>query len=87
MKRAIFSARLIPAALLERVEALAQAEARTTSDIITEALEDYIEKRRASPAARKLSAQEAAAKLRELRKGTRLPAGMTLRELIDHGRA
>ena len=34
-----------------------------------------------------LTQAQAAARLRELRKGTVLPAGTTIRELIEHGRS
>ena len=63
---------------------LAASLGRSPDEILQEALTLW-EKRQASPPAR--TPAEAAARILELRKGNILPAGETIEDLIDHGRA
>jgi hypothetical protein len=82
---------LIPPALLEQVEALAAAERRPASDMLREAVEGYLQKRRAlaatNPQQPRRTAQEAAARILERRKHHLLPEGETIRDLMTYGRA
>lgn len=84
----------IPARLLERVRALAAAERRSADDVVRQAVEDYLhdhaggdapaEERTDTPSR---SAPEAIARLLERRKHNVLPKGVTIRDLMTHGRA
>ncbi|MGD0108118.1 MAG: ribbon-helix-helix protein, CopG family [Rhodopila sp.] len=81
---------MIPPALLAQVEAAAEEEHRTTADVVREALERYLSRSHrdiASRPAAKRTPVEAATRMREQRQGTFLPEGMTIRDLIDYGRA
>jgi len=81
-----------PAALLAQVQAVAVEEHRPTTEIVREAVERYLESRRAhggastENAARAEKGLAAAAQIRELRKGNILPEGVTIRDLITEGR-
>jgi hypothetical protein len=60
---------------------------RTVDEMIVEGVRARREGRRSSgPAPRKTPA-EAVAHIREMRKGNRLPAGVTIKDLINEGRA
>ena len=84
---------LIPAALLEQVEALAAAERRAAGDLLREAVEGYLQERRGtidsllprSESRRDL--QQVVDRILELRKGNVLPEGVTIRDLMTYGRA
>jgi hypothetical protein len=79
----------MPPDLLAQVQAAAEEEHRPTRDLVRDALEHYLESRRR--VAPRTDAPEKAlaviAQLRELRKGNVLPEGVTIRGLIDEGRA
>jgi hypothetical protein len=82
---------VIPPALAAEIQAAAEAEHRTAADLVKDALERYLTDRRERTSytreeARPTSA-EAATRLRELREGNVLPDGMTIRDLMTHGRA
>ena len=64
-------------------DALSQGRFRS----LEEALDQAIRWIAASPDSPLRTPQEAAAHIRELRKGNVLPAGVTIRSLIDEGRA
>jgi hypothetical protein len=80
---------LIPPSLAAEILAAAAVEHRPAAALVRDALERYLAGRRAvaegQPARR--TPAEAAARMRELRKGNTLPAGVTIRDLIRHGRA
>jgi predicted transcriptional regulator len=82
----------LSAALLARVQAAAVEEHRSTTEIMREAVERYLESRRANGGAstendaRADKGLAAAAQIRELRKGNILPEGVTIRDLINEGR-
>ena len=85
---------LIPPALVAEIQAAADAEHRPAADLVQEALERYLAQRRkdmstaqGKPTPARRTAAEAAARLRERRKGTVLPDGVTIRDLMTHGRA
>lgn len=83
----------LPDILLAEVQAAAEEEHRPTSDIVREAVERYLKQRHASANTSVAKNGEtekglaAAARIRELRKGNLLPAGVTIRDLINEGRA
>ena len=66
--------------------AVAADTGRSTDELVQEAVALWEERRRAN-AKPKHNPAEAAARLRELRKGNFLPEGETLKDLISHGRA
>lgn len=68
----------------DRLAALAARVGREPDEIVREALALW-EKRQASAPGR--TPAEAAARILELRKGNILPAGETIKDLINHGRA
>jgi len=77
----------MPPGWLAEVEAIAAEEHRPAAELVRDAVDRYIEARHgARPAARHTPA-DAAARILELRKGNNLPAGVTIKSLIDHGRA
>ena len=84
---------VLPPALLAEVEAAADEEHRAPGDVVREAPERYLVERRGAAAPseafqiKKRTPAEAAARMRELRKGTFLPEGETIRSMIEHGRA
>ena len=85
---------LIPFALLEQIEALAAAERRPASDMLREAVEGYLQERRAKidssvaePIAPRRDLQQVVERILELRKGHVLPEGVTIRDLMTYGRA
>jgi hypothetical protein len=82
----------LSAALLARVQAAATEEHRPAAEIVRDALESYLGSRlsRRNSTGNKLEAEmglAAAARIRELRRGNILPEGVTIRNLIDEGRA
>ncbi len=84
---------LIPAALLEQVEALAAAEHRAAGDMLREAVEGYLQERRGTIDASlarsesRRDLQQVVDRILELRKGNALPEGVTIRDLMTYGRA
>jgi hypothetical protein len=62
---------------------------RSAAALVQEALADWEERQaeRHAPTRPPHTPVEAAARTRELRKGNILPAGATIKGLIDHGRA
>ena len=68
--------------------ALAAESGLSTEEVVEEALAlwEARQGQRARPQAKHTPA-EAAARIRELRKGNRLPDGETVKDLIDYGRA
>ena len=97
MKIEAHSNELIPAALLAEVEAIASAERRPASEVLRDAIEGYLHGHgKAAPAspeasrpteAQKRAAQEAGERILERRQFRHLPEGVTIRELINFGRA
>lgn len=71
--------------------AVASGRLSRPEDAVQEALSLWAEQERRKAAAPdqrpKLTPEQAVAKLRELRKGNFLPPGVTIRDLIDEGRA
>ncbi len=68
---------------------LAASAGRSAGEIVQEAValwEERQAQQRQVPK-RKHSPAEAAARIRELRKGAHLPEGVTIEDLIDYGRA
>jgi hypothetical protein len=82
---------VIPPALAAAIQAAAEDEHRTTDDLVRDALERYLTdwRNRTGHGQKKAGKTpvEAAARLRELRKGNVLPDGVTIRDLMTHGRA
>lgn len=82
---------LVPPGLLAEIEAAAAEEHREPRELVGEAVETYLERRAqrravAEPGKAHTPA-EAAARILELRKGNLLPPGVTIKDLINHGRA
>src|SRR5207244_11907930 len=81
---------LVPPDLLVEVEAAADQEHREPRELVREAVTRYLEQWRArrgtAPEASHTPA-EAAARILELRKGNVLPPGVTIKDLINFGRA
>ena len=77
--------------MLEQIEALAAAERRPVGEMLREAVESHLQERRSSGgsgvSAASRTPQQAAARIRELRRGNVLPDGVTLRELMTYRRA
>jgi hypothetical protein len=82
---------VIPPALAAEIKAVAADEHRPATDIVRDALERYLTdwRKRTSEALEKpkRTPVEAAARLREFRKGNVLPDGVTIEDLMTHGRA
>ena len=85
---------LIPPALAAQIQAAADDEHRPAADVVREALERYLSTGRKgtglaheSPVPAKRPPAEALARMRERRKGNVLPEGVTIRDLMTHGRA
>jgi metal-responsive CopG/Arc/MetJ family transcriptional regulator len=81
---------VLPPALLAEVEEAAREERRLAGDVVRDALERYLRQPRQRAAATQsggLTAAEAVERLLEERKGTVLPEGVTIRELMTYGRA
>jgi hypothetical protein len=78
----------VPASLLAELKEAADEEHRPVADVLRDAVQRYLSEshRDARPAIRRTPA-EAAARMREHRKGTFLPEGVTIRNLTDYGRA
>ncbi len=74
----------LPPALLAEVEAAADEDHRAVSDVVRDALERYLSQthKLAQPVARRTPA-EAAARMRQQRKNTFLPDGVTIRDLLS----
>lgn len=69
-----------------RLAALAASAGRSQDEVVREALALW-QAHQVQRQESKHSPAEAAARIRELRKGNLLPEGETIRALIDHGRA
>ena len=85
---------LMPASLLEQVQAMAAAEHRPASEILRDAIESYqrehrgvVELAEEKPSAAPRSPQQAVARILERRQYRNLPEGMTIRDLMTLGRA
>jgi hypothetical protein len=80
---------LIPPALAAQIVAAAEDEHRPAAALVRDALERYLAARRTAATGQptRHTPAEAAARMRELRKGNTLPAGVTIQDLIRHGRA
>ena len=72
-----------------RLAALAASAGRSAAELVQEALAEWEERQaeRHAPARPQHTPAEAAARILELRKGNMLPAGATIKDLINHGRA
>jgi predicted DNA-binding protein len=70
-----------------RLAAISADTGRSTDDLVRDAVALWEEQQRGQISLPKHSPVEAAARLRELRKGNFLPEGETLEELVNHGRA
>jgi predicted transcriptional regulator len=72
-----------------RLAALAARVGRSAADLVQQALTEWEERQaeREATTRPQHSPAEAAARIRELRKGNMLPAGATIKDLINHGRA
>ena len=81
---------LVPPDLLAEVQTVAEEEHREPRELVREAVTRYLEQRRvkrgATPEPEHTPA-EAAARILELRKGNLLPPGVTIKDLINFGRA
>jgi len=90
MKSGLPADTLVPSGVLAEVQAAAAEEHRAPGDLIREAVLCSLEQRRVrrstSAEARRRSA-DAAAPILDLRKRNILPPGVTIRDLIDFGRA
>jgi hypothetical protein len=82
---------VIPPSLAAEIQAAADAERRTAADLVRDALERYLAdwRKRAinRPEKLRITPAQAAARLREAREGNVLPDGVTIRDLMTHGRA
>jgi hypothetical protein len=85
---------LIPAALLEQVKAMAEAESRSPGEILRDAIELYRRDHLAlaepvkDPAVEApCSPREAVARILERRRYRQMPDGMTIRDMMTLGRA
>ncbi len=81
---------LVPPDLLDEVQAAADEEHREPGELVREAVTRYLEQRRARQGAipePNHTPAEAAARILELRKGNLLPPGVTIKDLINFGRA
>jgi hypothetical protein len=68
-------------------EALREGRFDTVDEALDTALRSIVAPVAASVGDNRLTPTQAAARLRELRKGTVLPAGTTIREMIEQGRS
>jgi hypothetical protein len=88
---------LVPPGLIPEIEAAAQEEHRDPRELVSDAVTRYLSQRRLThpEQARESGARErrehtpaeAVARILELRKGNRLPEGVTIKDLINYGRA
>jgi predicted transcriptional regulator len=69
-----------------QLAAVAAEAGRSPSEVVQEALTQWFA-REPNGRQKKTAPAEAAARLRELRKGNRLPDGDTIKDLINYGRA
>jgi Arc/MetJ-type ribon-helix-helix transcriptional regulator len=67
--------------------ALRQGRFQSVDEALDEAVRSLATPADATAAPARLTPAEAAARIRELRKGNILPEGMTIRAMIDEGRA
>ena len=69
--------------------ALAASTGRSAAELVQEALMEWEQRQaeRPAPMRPRHTPAEAAARILELRKGNVLPAGTTIKDLINHGRA
>jgi predicted transcriptional regulator len=69
--------------------ALAARAGRSAAELVQEALTEWEERqaKRQAPARPQHTPADAAARIRELRKGNILPAGAAIKDLINYGRA
>jgi predicted transcriptional regulator len=72
-----------------RLAALAARAGRSAAELVQEALEEWEERQaeHRAPTQPQHTPAEAAARILELRKGNILPAGETIKDLINYGRA
>ena len=74
-----------------RLAALAAGTGRSAAELVQEALTEWEQRQaqaeRPAPTSPQHTPAEAAARILELRKGNVLPAGTTIKDLINHGRA
>jgi Arc/MetJ-type ribon-helix-helix transcriptional regulator len=68
-------------------DALRQGRFQSVDEALDEALRSLATPADTTTAPARLTPAEAAARIRELRKGNVLPEGMTIRAMIDEGRA
>jgi Arc/MetJ-type ribon-helix-helix transcriptional regulator len=68
-------------------EALQNGRFGSVDEIIVEGVRSRLEKPMPSNGKARKTPAEAVAHIRELRKGNRLPAGVTIKDLINEGRA
>jgi predicted transcriptional regulator len=69
-----------------QLAAVAAEAGRSPSEVVQEALTQWFA-REPNGRQKKTTPAEAAARIRELRKGNRLPDGDTIKDLINYGRA
>ena len=69
--------------------ALAARAGRSAAELVQEAVAEWEARQaeRLAPTRPQHSLAEAAARIREMRKGNMLPAGATIKDLINYGRA
>jgi hypothetical protein len=81
---------LVTPVLLAEVQAMAHEEQREPRKLVREAVTRYLEQRRIRPGAQpkpKHTPADASARILELREGNVLPSGVTIKDLINFGRA
>ena len=78
----------IPPDLATQIQAVAQEQHRHANDVVSDAMERYLNewRTRTSAAPRRRTPAEAAAHMMEARKGNVLPEGVTIRTMLDEGR-
>lgn len=81
----------LPADLAAELQTAADYQRRPANDLVREALEKYLAPEPAVPPILQISpprtAAEAFAHMRERRKTTPLPEGVTIKDMIEYGRA
>ena len=68
-------------------EELRNGHFRSVDEMIVHGVQARREGKQLSPGARRKTQEEAVAHIRQLRQGNRLPAGVTIKDLINEGRA
>lgn len=81
------SNQVIPPALLEQVQALAEAEHRPASDVVRDAIEGYLQSHPLPARSQASRAEEAGKRILQNRSRHPLPEGTTIREMMEYGRA